>query len=88
VIGKRHRLVNEDLQKPLDIVVDETGPDQRKRRNGRVDTKSDIKAYIYCAHFACIPNPSFLILPVYLKKDIYLAVLVNYIVNSTWKHND
>jgi hypothetical protein len=38
--------VNEDLQKHVDMVVDETGQDNRKRRIGSADTQYVLKAYI------------------------------------------
>jgi hypothetical protein len=51
--GEWQRWVNEDLQKHVDIVVEETGPDNRKRRLGSADTYYVLKAYIYCVHLGC-----------------------------------
>jgi len=38
LIGERRRLVNENVEKPVDVVVNETGIDQSKRLIGRVYT--------------------------------------------------
>jgi hypothetical protein len=88
VIGKRHSLVNEDLQNPLDIVVDETGPDQRKGGSALSIHNVTLKLIFIVSILLALQIQVFLILLVYLKKDIYLAVLVKDFINSACKQNE